>query len=474
MAVLASLDVVIGSLVLGTTRGFATYQAANILGRVPVFIGTALSVVVFTRMITVHRAENVICESVGLYIKVCVPLTLVTASLPPQIMTAVFPARYGDVGAVLPWTALAGLVMGAVNLATTYFQAAGRYRRVAALLGTGVLVAAPLDVLGLKAHGTIGLAMAVATGAAAVTVALAREIRSVWPGALRGALRTLTFVSLCCLPCYTLRDHLIVRVLWAAGCGALFGARALLDASHSGSVATGAVRPRVLHLGYEDPKRPGAGGGSVRTYEVNRRLCERFDITVVCARYRGCRARTEDGVRYVHAGLAVGDFPARLAYFAALPWTLFRYRSDLVVEDFGAPFSTVVVPWLTSRPVIGLVQWLFAVEKSRQYHLPFAWGRARRGAITPADGGRVVGSRRRARGAQPAGDGHRDRQWSRSRCVRIVRPCAFGYRLPWAPRDSPEGTRSADRVLRSRRRRHRARLAHRGRWARPRRPSLPS
>jgi glycogen synthase len=31
------------------------------------------------------------------------------------------------------------------------------------------------------------------------------------------------------------------------------------------------------------------------------------------------------------------------------------------------------VPWMTTRPVVGVVQWLFAKEKSRQYHLPFAW-----------------------------------------------------------------------------------------------------
>jgi glycosyltransferase involved in cell wall biosynthesis len=73
------------------------------------------------------------------------------------------------------------------------------------------------------------------------------------------------------------------------------------------------------------------------------------------------------------AGLPGGDFTERLAYFALLPWALLRYRSDLVVEDFGAPFSTVAVPWMTTRPVVGVVQWLFAKEKSRQYHLPFAW-----------------------------------------------------------------------------------------------------
>lgn len=130
-------------------------------------------------------------------------------------------------------------------------------------------------------------------------------------------------------------------------------------------------RPLVLHLGYEDPRRPGAGGGSVRTHEINRRLADAFAITVVCARFAGCRARTEDGVRYVHAGLAAGHLGSLAAYFAALPAALARHPSDLVVEDFGAPVSSVAVPRLTTRPTVGVVQWLYAREKSAQYHLPF-------------------------------------------------------------------------------------------------------
>ncbi len=109
----------------------------------------------------------------------------------------------------------------------------------------------------------------------------------------------------------------------------------------------------------------------MRTYEVNRVLAEEFDITVVCARYPGARSRVEEGVRYVHVGLPVGGFASMLAYFAAIPWALARYPSDLVVEDFAAPFSTVGVPRLTPRPTVGVVQWLFAAEKSKQYHLPF-------------------------------------------------------------------------------------------------------
>ena len=243
------------------------------------------------------------------------------------------------------------------------------------LLGVGRPGRSAARRAGSETHGTIGLAVAVAIGAALVTVALAYEIRSVWRGSLRAALRTLMFVSSCCLPLLVLRGHLVGWVLWVVGCGALFCVRGLLDASRSGSVATGAVRPRVLHLGYEDPKRPGAGGGSVRTYEVNRRLSESIRRSPWCAPAIGGAApgpRTGCGTS-TSALAAGGDFPSRLAYFAALPWTLFRYRSDLVVEDFGAPFSTVALPWLTTRPVLGLVQWLFAAEKSRQYHLPFVW-----------------------------------------------------------------------------------------------------
>jgi len=130
-------------------------------------------------------------------------------------------------------------------------------------------------------------------------------------------------------------------------------------------------RPRILHLGFEDPQRPAAGGGSMRTHEISRRLANEFDITIVCARYRGCRQRVEDGVRYVHIGVPAGYFGSLISYFACIPWALWRYDSDLVVEEFSAPVSSIAVPWLTRRPVLGVVQWLFAAEKSKQYHMPF-------------------------------------------------------------------------------------------------------
>jgi glycosyltransferase involved in cell wall biosynthesis len=132
------------------------------------------------------------------------------------------------------------------------------------------------------------------------------------------------------------------------------------------------TRIRVLHFGFEDPRRPGAGGGSIRVHEINRRLTTEFDVTVVCARYPGSRSRVEDGVRYVHAGFGrLGRTVSFLSYFVSVPFSLLMFPSDIVVEDFAAPFSSIAVPWLTRRPVIGVVQWLFAREKATQYRLPF-------------------------------------------------------------------------------------------------------
>ncbi|MCD4849758.1 glycosyltransferase family 4 protein [Arthrobacter sp. AK01] len=135
---------------------------------------------------------------------------------------------------------------------------------------------------------------------------------------------------------------------------------------------------RILHLGFEDPRMPGAGGGSVRTHEINRRLAaDGFRITVLTTRYPGWRERVQDGVHYVPIGLGQGStrMTRLLGYVVRLPFEARKRRAaaDLVVEDFFAPFSTMAAPLWTKRPTIGVVQWLHAREKARQYRLPLHW-----------------------------------------------------------------------------------------------------
>lgn len=128
---------------------------------------------------------------------------------------------------------------------------------------------------------------------------------------------------------------------------------------------------RILHLAYEDPRQPGSGGGSVRTLQVNRRLASRHEVTAIVAGYPGAEERVEDGVRWRPIGPRTGSKLDRLAYFALLGPAVMRTPHDLVVEDFGAPFSVAGSPVFTRRPVVASVQWLFAREMRAKYRLPF-------------------------------------------------------------------------------------------------------
>ena len=131
---------------------------------------------------------------------------------------------------------------------------------------------------------------------------------------------------------------------------------------------------RILHLGFEDHRRPGAGGGSGRNHEVNRRLGVNHEITVIVAAYPGCSDRVEDGVHYRHVGLGGGYTQSLLSYFASLPMLVnsaSKSRShDLIVEEFAPPFSSLGVAAWTKLPTCANVQWYFAADKAREYRLP--------------------------------------------------------------------------------------------------------
>lgn len=128
---------------------------------------------------------------------------------------------------------------------------------------------------------------------------------------------------------------------------------------------------RIVHLAFEDHRRPGSGGGGQRTHEIDRRLARRHDVTVLVARYPGARPRVEDGVVYRPVGLNLGYFGSLATYHLALPLIVPFLRADLVIEDFAAPISSALVPLFARRPTVAVVQWMFAWDKSRRFKLPF-------------------------------------------------------------------------------------------------------
>ncbi|MGH9094568.1 MAG: glycosyltransferase family 4 protein [Acidimicrobiales bacterium] len=157
--------------------------------------------------------------------------------------------------------------------------------------------------------------------------------------------------------------------------GSFFAARRSRARSADGRPAGGLD---ILHLAFEDHRRPGSGGGGIRTHEINRRLAANHRVTVVTTRFPGARRRTEDGVTYRPLGLPLGYYGSILTYHLCTPFLLLWRRPDLVVEDFAAPSSSTLVPLWTPQPTIAVVQWLFAAETSRRYRVPFylaeGWG----------------------------------------------------------------------------------------------------
>ncbi|MCC3778440.1 glycosyltransferase [Streptomyces sp. UNOB3_S3] len=374
--VLFTLDVVVATAVRGGSADLAPYQALLVLARVPLFLSTALATVVFPRLAAgPSPAGSAHFHSVlRLHWSIGAAVTVTIATCPDAVMGIALPQHYTASAILLPPLALAGFAGATTGLAGVVFQTWGPARPAVVTLALACLAGGV--GYALTAAHPLALAWcsaAVTCAVAVVTVGLARR-RVPGLGPAAGAAAPLAVGAVACGALFALRPY---PALWALAALAVLAGAAL-------TVRTRPRRPgpyRVLHLGFEDPRRPGAGGGSVRTHEVNRRLAARgVEVIVVVAPWPGATATVRDGVRYVplpaHLGpLARSRFAAQIAYFVVvvtrLSWLTYRHDPDVVVEDFAAPFSSVCVPYLTRRPVVGLVQWLFAADKAREFHLPF-------------------------------------------------------------------------------------------------------
>ncbi|MEX2985971.1 glycosyltransferase [Streptomyces sp. C36] len=374
--VLFTLDVVVAVAVRGGSAELAPYQALLVLARVPLFLSTALATAVFPRLAAgpSHEARDRFRTALRLHWITGTAVTVTIATCPDAVVGLVLPRHYTASAVLMPPLALAGFAGATIVLATVVFQAWGPARPVVVTLALACLIGGA--GYGLTAARPLALAWCSAAVTCAVAVVAVRRARRRVGGLgpVAGAAGPLLAGGVAACALLTLRPY---PLPWALAALAVLGGAGL-------AARTRPRRPgpyRVLHLGFEDPRRPGAGGGSVRTHEVNRRLAARgVEVTVVVAPWPGATETVRDGVRYVplpaHPGpLARSRFTSQIAYFAAivtrLPWLTRRYDPDVVVEDFAAPFSSVCVPYLTRRPVVGLVQWLFAADKAREFHLPF-------------------------------------------------------------------------------------------------------
>ncbi|MGN6599180.1 MAG: lipopolysaccharide biosynthesis protein, partial [Actinomycetes bacterium] len=160
VAVLASTDVVLVALLDGGP-GAGSYQAATVLARVPVFVAGAVATAVFPHLAAAGGGtgrEHRHAQTMYLLLAVGYTIGLVTA--PAVLVSSLFPQSYDQVGELLPWLAVSGLSVGLINLVTTYFQAATRYRQSMTVEVVAVVVHVGLLALGFHLGGILGVAIA--------------------------------------------------------------------------------------------------------------------------------------------------------------------------------------------------------------------------------------------------------------------------------------------------------------------------
>jgi len=374
LAVVTSADVILVA-VLDIPKGqAATYQVAMLLGRVPLFVASAVALAVFPNLAARPQAmQPLVASSMRLLQTLMVPVALVIATVPAPLLLLVFGQEYRGVARLVPLAACTGALGGLVAMLATYLQADDRFLRGGLILLGGAGLQAAAIWSGWRVGGVIGVAWGVLLTALAIALALLAPVVRAWPGSFRPRLSEVAGWSVAgaCLLLARGRPALWIALVTVLGLLVAWRAFSARPDPETGQPV--GRRPRILHLGFEDFRRPGAGGGSIRTHEVNRRLASALDVTVVAAKFPGWRDRVEDGVRYVHVGLDLGYFASLVTYFIALPRAVRRFKHDLVVEDFGAPISSALVPLYAKAPCVAVVQWLWAREKARQYHLPFHW-----------------------------------------------------------------------------------------------------
>ena len=181
VSLLAAIDVVLVAILPGSRALAASYQASATLSRVPLYIAGAVATAFFpslSRQVTGGMTGGMIgARAVRMYTAAAMPFAAVLMTLPAPVLAAVFPAQYGAMATLLKYTAISGLAVGGLSLATAFFQAANDYSCLW-WLGAGLACYVGALLAGWQIAGVTGLAAGGAAGAVAalalITYRLAR------------------------------------------------------------------------------------------------------------------------------------------------------------------------------------------------------------------------------------------------------------------------------------------------------------
>jgi glycosyltransferase involved in cell wall biosynthesis/O-antigen/teichoic acid export membrane protein len=262
VVLLCNVDLIVGGLLARDPAGFAGYQVAVLLSRVPFYLASSLSIAVFTGLASRRTVTAaVIAPTLSIMLATVTVVGLSVATLPSPVARLFLPHSYPAlVVAFVPFTAAAGALAALTNLGTTFFQAEGRFRAACLALAAGIAFETTASVVGLQALGVRGLLYASLGGQALAALLLLVLAARAWGGAVRprpwpvlAAAAVLLPVLRSAPPAWLAYSALLtVFVAWQA----LFRGRKVVG----GEAAESYERPRVYLLTVGPISPPWNGG----------------------------------------------------------------------------------------------------------------------------------------------------------------------------------------------------------------------
>jgi len=173
VALMATVDLVLVTLLPAGGQATASYQASVMMGRAPLFLASAISVAFFPALSRRRMGTPLADSAMRMYLIVALPLAAVYATTPPAVLDVIFPSDFDMMSRLVMFTGVSGFAIGGINLISTFFQAVNdqscqRRQAVGVLLFLAGLLA------GWQAGGVLGLAIGGCCGAVAALLLLVR------------------------------------------------------------------------------------------------------------------------------------------------------------------------------------------------------------------------------------------------------------------------------------------------------------
>jgi O-antigen/teichoic acid export membrane protein len=159
----ATLDVVLVEVILPPGSHVAPYQLAATLGRAPIFLAMAISMMVYPAIIgnSSHRSEDGrrVFDGLALLLPMTVLSWAVLATIPRSILLLVAPSTYDQALRFLPVTAASGLLWSVVIYLSCSLVASGRWRAALVPAFTSATLGGTAMAFGGQSFGIWGFAV---------------------------------------------------------------------------------------------------------------------------------------------------------------------------------------------------------------------------------------------------------------------------------------------------------------------------